>query len=323
MDPSITEGDRLWHNYRNWAKPPSMTDPSPHEKSAMLMASEGPNNETFFEDFIHWACNPKSFEFMPNPTVSYREVTPRPSLDVPISALLHLVCTEWLTISDYVETRLSQIDWELAKPRDWGDSARVDEVAARLNFWRRSVPMYRKMLSEALIQVFRETSHLPGLPNLSQMRLRGVLQPLVGTPAVTSYKPDFYMALAGMNEHQARVDKLLEITVAAVSIEESRNGYRLNKKLSNLTWLATAFLPLSFVATLLSVQEDITSLANSLSYWARIAIPLTVFTMLLLAVWDMPVSTRLRQRLERHSRTNKWIGRDTAVNSEWRRSESI
>lgn len=320
LDPSITEGHRLWHNYRNWEKPPSMTDPKSYEKS---MSCGNPNQETFFEDFIHWACKPKSFEFMPTSDASRAEVGPRPNLDVPLSALLHLICTEWLLVSDYIETRLSQIDWELAKPRDWGDSARVDEVAGRLNFWRRAVPMYRKMLSEALVQVFRETAHLPGLPGPGHMRLRGVLQPLLGTPAVASYRPDFYLVLAAMHEHQARADKLLEITVATVSVEESRNGYRMNKKLSNLTWLATAFLPLSFVATLLSVQEDITALANSLSYWARIAIPLTVFTMLFLAIWDMPVIMRLRQKLEQRSRSNKWIGRETTDTGQWRKSQSI
>lgn len=297
-----------------------MTDPNPHEKS---MSDGCLNQETFFEDFIHWARKPESFESIPASDTSRREVAPRPGLDVPMSALLHLICTEWLMISDYIETRLCQIDWELAKPRDWGDSTRVDEVAGRLNFWRRSVPMYRKMLSETLVQVFRETSHLPGLPGQGHMRLRGVLQPLLGTPAVASYRPDFYMALAAMHEHQARVDKLLEITVATVSIEESRNGYRMNKKLSNLTWLATAFLPLSFVATLLSVQEDVTALADSLSYWARIAIPLTVLTMLFLAIWDMPVTTRLRQKLERHSRRSKWIGRETADTGQWSRSQTI
>ncbi|KUI62287.1 hypothetical protein VP1G_09415 [Cytospora mali] len=309
LDPSIKEGHPIWHKYRNWAMPPSMTDPVRQEDSTSLVDG-GPPQKTFFEDFIYWACNPKSFEFMPNlthPCVA----APWPGLDGPMSALLHLICTEWLMISDYIEMRLTQIDWELAKPRDWGDSARVDEVASRLTFWRRSVPMYRKMLSETLVHVFRATSHLPGLPSLGHMHLPSVLQPFTDTQGVNSYRPDFLLALAAMHEHQTRVDKLIEITVATVSIEESRNGYRLNKKLSNLTWLATAFLPLSFVATLLSVQEDITALASSMRYWAEIALPLTAFTMLLLAIWDMPVTTRLRQKLERHSRKNSWIGRDT------------
>lgn len=135
------------------------------------------------------------------------------------------------------------------------------------------------MLSDTLVTVFREAPYVPGL---GSSRMPSALEGVLKSDAIDAYKSDVLLRLASMHDLQARFDKLSEVAAATASMEESRNSNKLNKKLANLTWLATTFLPLSLIAGLLSVQEDVSALEYSISYWARIAIPTTAGTMLVL-----------------------------------------
>lgn len=242
---------------------------------------QGPNRPTFFEDFIYWARNPDGFSLKR----STEDTNLKSPLDTPVCALLHLICAEWLTATDYTHTRLNQIDWELTLPVD-PDNIRpqLNHANMRMQHWRRAIPLYRKMLSDTLVTVFRAAPFVPGLDS---SRLPSSLEKLLNTDAINAYKSDVLLRLAAMHDLQARFDKLSEVAAAAASTEESRSSNLLNQRLSNLTWLATTFLPLSLIAGVLSVQEDITALGNSIGYWALIAIPLTAGTMLVLVLFEL------------------------------------
>lgn len=246
-----------------------------------LNLTKGPNRSTFFEDFIYWARNPDGFAIKRDA----EESQSRSPLDTPVCALLHLICAEWLTVTDYTHTRLNQIDWELTFPLDTDDiRPQLNHANTRMHHWRRAIPLYRKMLSDTLVSVFREAPFVPGL---GPSRLPSALESLLNTEAINAYKSDVLLRLASMHDLQSRFDKLSEVAAAAASTEESRSSNLLNQRLSNLTWLATTFLPLSLIAGVLSVQEDITVLGDSISYWARIAIPLTAGTMLVLVLIEL------------------------------------
>lgn len=274
--------------------------------------TEAPNQPTFFEDFIYWARNPDGLSLKRN-AESIHSTSP---LDTAVCALLHLICAEWLTATDYTHTRLNQIDWELTFPVDANSiRAHLNHANRRMQHWRRAIPLYRKMLSDTLVTIFREAPHVPGL---GSSRLPSALDAVLNTDAIDAYRSDVLLRLASMHDLQARFDKLSEVAAAAASTEESRNSNTLNQRLSNLTWLATTFLPLSLIAGLLSVQEDVTALGDSISYWARIAIPMTAGTMLVLILVELaPVWYK---KLQRGKSTNiKKQGQEGMV----RRSSSI
>lgn len=275
LDPTISEGDPLWYTYRNWETPPSLKT-----WSSTSNLTQGPNRLSFFEDFIYWARNPNGLSLKR----SAASTTLASPLDTPVCALLHLICAEWLTATDYTHTRLNQIDWELTFPLDPENiRPQLNHANERMHHWRRAIPLYRKMLSDTLVTVFREAPHVPGL---GTSRLPSALADILTTDAISAYKSDVLLRLAAMHDLQARFDKLSEVAAAFASTEESRSSNMLNQRLSNLTWLATTFLPLSLVAGLLSVQPDVTTLGDSISYWARIAIPMTAGTMLFLVLFE-------------------------------------
>jgi hypothetical protein len=190
LDPTvdIQKSHPLWGGYRNW----DPTPPCPKPEAAQAAGTAAPDNSsapqppatatgpatapapapvdeavdknsissqqhTFFNDFIYWATRPEVFESSP----------PNSNIHVPIQALLHLVGSEWLTIVEYVKTRLNQIDWEIAYPQKFADNHHVDIALKRLHTWRRLVPLYREMLSETLDKVFDFPCHIETFPGSS------------------------------------------------------------------------------------------------------------------------------------------------------------
>ena len=85
-----------------------------------------------------------------------------------MQALLHLVCSEWLTMSDYIKTRLNQIDLEIVKPKKFAPDNHIDIALERLHMWRRLIPLYREMVSETLQQVFRFPCQTEIFPRIIQ-----------------------------------------------------------------------------------------------------------------------------------------------------------
>lgn len=305
LDPTIDIGHPLWYDYRNWNRPLSMratgttafplSPPSMHHNKKPN-GKQPPAARTFFDDFIYWASRPEAFHF--NPSKCKKHTTTGASHEasptcLPTQALLHMVCTEWLTLIDYIKTRLNQIDWEIAFPDHFlARDEQIEKALVKLHYWRRLVPVYREMLGETFLGVFRETKHPDrmelshiggggdhGLNEASDFALdhnspASVLDVLMDRDCIDAYKQDYKLVLNALEEYEARIDRLTGVVTAVISIQDSRRGYKDNKNLSWLTWLATFFIPLSFVATMLSMTTDsIWKLRDATILWAEVSIP--------------------------------------------------
>lgn len=129
---------------------------------------------SFFEDFIYWAENPQVFSSRPD----------APSEHLPILTLLHLIGAEWLTMCDYIKTRLNQIDLETVDPLHFAEKQHVDVALGKLHMWRRFIPLYREMISETLQHVFDCPRSSCSGPMSTDMAKNG------NTPGVTAAMPD-------------------------------------------------------------------------------------------------------------------------------------
>ncbi|KAK7747517.1 hypothetical protein SLS53_001772 [Cytospora paraplurivora] len=273
LDPTIQEGHYLWREYRNWVKPPRMGGGLPEEVP--------PLGKSFFEDFIYWACRPDVFG---SPGSGHKSS----EICVPTQALLHLICNEWLTMADYLKTRLNQVDWEIAFPWDFiSKDDQIDSALMKLHQWRRVVPVYREMLAETFLRVFRETAHptkINPTPSDPAEKESSALDDLRSAECVNAYKSDFSLVLSYMEEYQERIDRLTNVVTAVINMQDSRRGFKDNRNLQWLTWLATFFIPLSFVATMLSMSSDPWELGESTKLWAEVSIPsgLLILSMILL-----------------------------------------
>ncbi|KAI1110941.1 hypothetical protein F5Y14DRAFT_336572 [Nemania sp. NC0429] len=242
LDPTIKEGFPLWRGYRNWDPKPSAQEPGPYRLKSCVPSltrsgSEPPIEASFFEDFIYWAQR-RAIPHLPNPAhVPY----------IPLFALLRLVCAEWLTLSEYIKARLSQVDWEVTHPEEFLTQTQIDTILKKLHTWRRLVPLYREMLSETKSRVlnFNPTS----MANGQNTKL---LNPYIG---------EFLVVLSQMEEYEERIDRLTTVVTSAINILDSR-------RVERLTLLATLFVPLSLVGTLFSMTEDISQIGATFGYWA-------------------------------------------------------
>src|ERR1041384_5236657 len=68
-----------------------------------------------------------------------------------------------------------------------------------------------------------------------------------GSDSFGDIAQDYQRIQNALNELQARVDRLTSVVTAEISIEDSRSGLQENHNLARLTWMATTFIPLSFV----------------------------------------------------------------------------
>jgi hypothetical protein len=154
LDPTVDRGVPIWRGYRNWYPPEPGAEPVDWPK-----IPPQPNN--IYDDFLYWAQLPKVFSTPSN--------GPASTVHVPIQALLHIVCSEWLTMSEYIKTRLNQIEMEIVRPKDFAQDFapgnHIDSALERLHVWRRLVPLYREMVSETLQQIFSFPSHTETTPS--------------------------------------------------------------------------------------------------------------------------------------------------------------
>ncbi|KAI3336859.1 hypothetical protein HD806DRAFT_19871 [Xylariaceae sp. AK1471] len=279
LDPTVTKGIPLWRGRRTlWSTPAyGETDPEPSLQQ-----------DNFFKDFIFWA---RQQDLYPNPNTDHAS---KPL--VPLQVLLHLVCSEWLTMLDYIKTRLGQLDWEIVKPEFFRLGNQGDALE-KLHVWRRLVPLYREMVSETIRHIDQfscriqapiatresghigsdmvlgsspvETSHSPTKEPLDKTRIgvtTSFAHPLspgnyVSDQAqlslISHYQRDFSLIQSQLEEYQKRIDQLTAVVTAAISIEDSRRGLQNNHNIGRLTWLATLFIPLSIIAGVLSMQSNV------------------------------------------------------------------
>ena len=217
-------------------------------------ASEPPTDASFFEDFMFWAQKPNAVFAHSQANITDVQCTP-------IFALLRLVCAEWLTLSQYIKTRLCQVDWEITHPKEFLTQTKIDSILKKLHTWRRLVPTYREMLLDTTSRVFQRLDHTDQY----------------GTDVKNSFnafKDEFGLVLHQMEEYEDRIDRLTAVVTSAINIVDSRRAER-------LTFLATVFLPLSLVATLFAMSDNIDKIKYTFGYWAAASFAL----LLMLVLW--------------------------------------
>jgi Mg2+ and Co2+ transporter CorA len=283
VDPTVSQGQPLWHDRTNWLPTPKMhAPPAPVVKQS----------ESWYKDIVNMTAAFPWFE-----VANAHDI----NLQVLAKPTLYTICAEWLVVCDYVKARLSQIEWELEMPdlfRSKGDV--IEDSLRRLHTWRRQIPVFREMVTETLEQALPAAARLTSTrpmpsfaPNspLSAIDTRSLLTDtsVINFEDVSGYEdiiPDFRRVLAAVNELQERVDRLTDIVTSEIGIEDSRRGLEdsrrgleENHNMARLTWLATIFIPLSFISSMYSMNEDISALKTTYGWFFLTALPFTLTIM--------------------------------------------
>lgn len=196
--------------------------------------------------------------------------------------LLHIsqiICAEWLILCQYITARLAQIEWELETPYFRADPKDIDPTLHKLHPWRRSVPLYKKCVDDMIIKLYDED---PAPPR-----------------CIESLRADMNGVQRSIAELQVRIERIVAVATAVISIEESRRAANLNQYLGRLTYLAVIFAPLSFVTSFFSMQPDITQLTQTIWIYFCVAIPLAAAAFLIIDFERLRASAkRLLHRLK-------------------------
>ena len=91
-----------------------------------------------------------------------------------------------------------------------------------------------------------------------------------------------------MNLSAGAVTGFSSVVTAIISIEDSRRSQADNRNVARLTWLATFFIPLSYVASLFSMQDNIGELRPTMRLYFKWAVPVAAFSMILAYVTTLP-----------------------------------
>lgn len=169
--------------------------------------------------------------------------------------MAQIICAEWLTISRYITTRLSQIEWELEEPEYRKHPNGIDFSLAKLHSWRRTIPMYKKMYIGAKLKLFRNSSQDDCIANLLE---------------------DYQSVQVTLEQLEKRIERIAAVATAIISIEESRRGIDQNRSLGRLTYLVVIFAPLSFVSGFFSMNSDLGSLKHTFWIYFYVALPLSL-----------------------------------------------
>ena len=253
LDPPLKEGYPLWSGYDNIRPPPSYVDAA--RVGSHLFRSP-------LEDFVYWTR-----------TMSVNEQQLiRQDNDYILSPVFCSVPAQWLLTFEHLTCRLSLIEWEVER-KDHRTAQSLDDALSRLHPWRRSVVNfgYRIRASIDSVEGFRRRNRRrqpdtdddwePLLDNFRDLEKR-------------------YKVL------EAKIDKIMSVLAAVMTIEETKKQMVAARDVARITYLAFIYIPFSFVAAFLSMNEDIFT-GNPEVYWIMfvIAIPLTAFSLLLAIYW--------------------------------------
>ncbi|KAI0460645.1 hypothetical protein F5B21DRAFT_452593 [Xylaria acuta] len=273
LDPTVTKGVPLWRGRRTlWSTPEYGQTPP----------SGPPQQDNLFDHFVFWA---QQANLYPNCTTDHYS-----KAHVPMQVLLHFVCSEWLTMSDYIKARLNQLDWEIVKPEFFGRGKKgVNDMLEKLHMWRRLVPLYREMVSETIRHVDQFSGRIQ-VP-MTSCRSTDDGQHML----INHYKLDLVHVKSQLEEYQNRIDQITSVVTAVISIDNSRRGLQNNRNIGRLTWLATFFIPLSLVAGILSMQSNVSDIdRNTFVVYFATSLPLGI----VIAVAALTLS--LSRSLTRH-----------------------
>ena len=272
VDPSVTEGYPIWGGYNNLIPCPSIHQDRCERRSRGSMLGET----------IHWLRQMSAEEIRSIPQ------DPRILCRKPLS----IVCSEWILLLRYADTRFSQLEWEVADQDLRHEGEGLALTLDNLHTWRRRFPIYKNILSEGMEKIIRRDDFLYSTQNSLRM-----------------LEKDFEFLLNTLDDLHSRAERMMSVVTAVLSIEESQKALQQNRSLGRLTYLAAIFVPLSFISSFFSMNEDITRLDKTFWIYLVIALPVTLVA-LFVTRYSHILAKTLQGLIQRLKESSNSVGRN-------------
>ncbi|EAT81887.1 hypothetical protein SNOG_10493 [Parastagonospora nodorum SN15] len=167
------------------------------------------------------------------------------------------VCAEWLKMRQAFNIILDDVESVFNYSVDQAEMRTVIDMnltsLARLNL---HLPRWKNMIVATLEDAFPAAAHL--ISSTSHKGQHEENDLLLGQVV-----PDLKRILHHLGELEARATRLTDRCVAEMQLQAARQSLAESHNLARLSWLATIFVPLTFLSGLFSMSQDI----GSLQYW--------------------------------------------------------
>jgi Mg2+ and Co2+ transporter CorA len=166
---------------------------------------------------------------------------------------------------EYVNTRLGQIEYEIELGLSNLYAQDFDHTLKSLLLWRRRMPIYHTFVERCI----------------SRLSVR--FNSKTDTSPFDSWE-DILTNLKGILHRleilHCRADKIMTVSMAVTSREESKKATQESHAITRVSYLAFIFVPLSFLASFFSMSDDFPVRTSWI--YASVAVPLSVCALLVL-----------------------------------------
>ncbi|KUI67413.1 hypothetical protein VM1G_03137 [Cytospora mali] len=275
VDPCIREGKLLWNGYGRLEAPPKMSTFEP----SVVRHPEMP----IFDSLLS-CISTLSSEDRARLVVDPGHIT---------SHVYPMVFAEILVTLQYTFTGLFQIEWQLDSERS-RQVKDLDTALNNLHKWQRRLPYYTGWVRDAIIGLegryeLWEQLAVPSFfaaVNSGETLLRAHTTHL-SSVWQASLRRDFVSLFVQLQALQLRADKIMQMAVAILSVEEGKKAITESRNIGRITYLAFVFVPLSFVTSFLSMNSDITSTSALVYYiFFAVAVPVSIIVLFLATYWN-------------------------------------
>ncbi|KAH3913410.1 hypothetical protein HBH56_102690 [Parastagonospora nodorum] len=249
--------------------------PRPESKS-----DQAPIHETWYSDIVEISSRYLEISpLSPDTAINYMVVV------YPVTIA---VCAEWLKMRQAFNIILDDVESVFNYSVDQAEMRTVIDMnltsLARLNL---HLPRWKNMIVATLEDAFPAAAHL--ISSTSHKGQHEENDLLLGQVV-----PDLKRILHHLGELEARATRLTDRCVAEMQLQAARQSLAESHNLARLSWLATIFVPLTFLSGLFSMSQDIGSLQVSFKYYFSIGTPL-VSVALVVARWGPSIAYKMER----------------------------
>jgi len=183
------------------------------------------------------------------------------------------VCAEWLKVCHFYSITLDKVESVFVSPSESVPIRNeIDEALGHLSRLSKYLPNWRKMVVATLEDAMPSAMRLIQPASHPEKKQEDLLLDQIG--------PDLKRILRNIEELQTQVTRLTERGVAEMQLQAARESLAESHNLARLSWLATVFVPLTFLSGMFSMSQDISSLQVSFKYYFGIGIPLVIVALI-------------------------------------------
>lgn len=281
VDPHVNAGHPLWNGYGRLSSPPGLNDPEPDSRHLADMGLfEGLTSTVLglsTQDRDRLAADPE-------------RVT---------SHVYPFIFAEVLVTLEYSFTGLFQTEWLLDSQR----TRKLDDLETcidSLHKWQRRLPFYVEYIQDGITALEGRYGLSSGIGSTATMP---------SSSWQAGARRDLGSLLARLQVLQQRADKIMQMAVAIISVEESKKAMLESRNMGRITYLAFVFVPMSFVTSFLSMNEDL-SQRSVIVYcvFFAVAVPLSLVAVMVALYWNSIMKwweAREEKKKERRKKTVK------------------